>query len=563
MGIFSDRCENSECRARVKKGAEFCSRCGMAAPQGMTRCGSCGSEVARTSQFCWRCGSDLGETATPILADDRWVRHAGDFAARFDNQDIKGWLTKPLVIEHGTKAMLFQGGKFKGELRDGSYDMGGFLKTLNHFMIDQDTSVVLIEAGDVTIDLESDDLWTKEKFQVGLTQRLVLRIADPDAMYVNIFKGSSRLTLESLRAELADEIQMLLSGIVAGLEAQRLFSDLAVRDEIEKALRESLAFTLGRLGLELIHLRFISFTGEMYEQLCSESGEVQLAVERASLEARLRETMTKDKMDSFKSEADFKEFATQTAHEMGMKDVIRDGELQRLREKLEAEALLHKLDSDGLTQEHNREQKKKDADTELDINQDKAAAGMDNLERMVEIQDNRKTLKQQQEAQQLEDRGKATAEALISILDGPTGERIAKLEEARIQKELSPEQILAMVARDNPEAARALAKKYEADGLASAELVGQMQSQLASQEKTAEAHADRLERMGQVAMEQMGHVAGVRARPADVPQTVVTGGSAVTPVVVNPDRAGQAMCKFCKSQLELGGDFCPSCGKKQ
>ena len=127
MGLFTDKCTNPECGQRVKKAAKFCPACGAPAPKGQTTCGACSADIRGGSKFCWRCGADLAAVRKPAILDDRWARDAGDFAVRVDDQDIQGWLRKPLIVEHGTRALVFQAGKFKGEAPEGRYDLGGFL----------------------------------------------------------------------------------------------------------------------------------------------------------------------------------------------------------------------------------------------------------------------------------------------------------------------------------------------------------------------------------------------------------------------------------------------------
>lgn len=602
MGLFTNRCINPDCRHRVRKGSQFCPVCGSPAPKGLTVCGSCKAEVSSASKFCWRCGADLSKVAKPFIFDDRWARRPEDFAVRVDDQDVKGWLSKPLIIEHGTRALLFQAGKFKGEVGEGRYDIGGFLKRLNHFMIDLDTSVVLTDAGDVTIDLENAGLWTSDHFEVGTIGRLVLRIADADAMFVNLFKGANRIGVDDLEQQLAGETQMLLSGIVAGHKAEALFTDLDIRNQIESQLRETILPTLGRLGLELVQIRFISFAGEAYEELRQREGEVQVAGERAKLNQRLRETLTQDRMDAFKNEKDFEDFVRQTEHELGLKDVIRQDELVRLGSRLvfdrDREAILHRIEIEGIENDEAREQAwkqlladererdelhRRDLDRqlaeakslaekrriELDIERLEHAEDMRQAEdgirllRQVKDVEHEQAVRQQElEAKTLEARSKATAEALLSIVDGPVADRIAQLESLRARQNMSPDQILALAAEASPQAAEALARKYEADGRAGAELVEQLRQQLAQVRETDERHADRMERLTRVALSQMGDVAGTRARPVEPTQTVVAGTGAGRPIVINPP-GSVGQCAHCGAGLEGDGQFCPQCGAKQ
>ena len=604
MGLFSNPCVNPECDARVRKGSQFCPKCGTSAPRSLGACGACGTEVAGTSKFCWKCGSNLADVAKPIVLGEKWIRRPGDLAVRFDDQDIKGTLTKPLIVEHGTRAIVFQAGKYKGEIREGRYDVGGFLKQLNNFMIDLSASVVLVDAADVTIDLENAGLWTADKMEVATAERLVLRIAEPEAMFVNLFKGRNQISVDEIECQLADEVQMLLSGIVAQHKAEQLSTDINVRNEIETQLRQTLAETLERLGLDLAQVRFVSFSGETYDQLRAKQGEVEMASHRAQLSQRLRETLTTDKMDSIKSEKDLEGFIRQQEQELGLKGVIRDDEMQRLTSRFAFERshedVLRRIEIEEITDTAQREKAWKDLladeqqrderhrndlerrlkDTQSEADRRKIQLEVERLEHeqdMREQEENMRLLKQvkdmeyeealreqELEAQKLRDRSEATAEALLSIMDGPAADRIVDLEKLRAKEKMTPEQILAMAAQASPEAAQALAAKYQAEGSLSEERVTQLENHMEQQRKQAEASADRMERVMHTAMQQMGHVAGVRAQPPAPGQTVIAPGMG-TPVVV-PSAAAQppaGACKHCNAALEPGGAFCPQCGKGQ
>jgi hypothetical protein len=435
-------------------------------------CGTCNAEVSATSKFCWKCGVDLATVARPLLADDRWARRPGEFAVLAADQDIKGWLAKPLIIEHGTRAMLFQAGKFKGEIGEGRYDMGGFFKRLVHLSPDLAATVVICDAGDITIDLENGNLWTADKIEVGTTVRLVLRIQDPDAMFVNLFKGHGCIGVDEIELQLAGEVQMLLSGIVAEHEAEELFTNVEARNGLEARLRETIEVTLSRLGLELVQLRFISFSGEAYEEIRSEAGELRVEEGRAGiregwtkLHMRLRDTESQDKMDECKSSADLKDFIDQTLHEMKLKGFIRADEIDRLAERFEfernRESVLRRIEIQAIEDDSDRnkawlsllaeerrtdEAHKRNLDRQLADAQNEqeiakvrlemtklehvehlrqrheehiqdmieARDGMDNLQRVTQIEEDQADRRQQREAAALEARSKATAEALLS-----------------------------------------------------------------------------------------------------------------------------------------------------
>ena len=365
MGIFSDPCP--KCGNRVRKGSRFCPKCGESAPRGLTKCGKCGAEVRTSSVYCWKCGCKLDEMAKPMILEDRWARSGDDFAVRIDNQIVKGWLAKPLIVEHGTRALLFQNGRYKGELPEGRHDMGGFLSRLNHFMVEQNASVVLMDAGDVSLDLESTDLWTADQYEASASAQFILRVKDADAMFGNLFKGSNQVRLDDLRAELASEVKMTLLTVMNKYNAADLFTEGDLRNQIEGLLQETLTRTLGELGLEMVQLRSVQFSCPAFEKRRKDTAdvriredEVDVSEQRAALNRRLREILTQDKMDSFKTEKDFENFVRQTEHELKIKDVIRDDEMERLKERFkferDREAVLRRIEIWGIENDAKRKE---------------------------------------------------------------------------------------------------------------------------------------------------------------------------------------------------------------
>ncbi|MFP4107225.1 MAG: SPFH domain-containing protein [Phycisphaerae bacterium] len=621
MGIFTNRCANENCRNRVLKGSKFCPSCGTAGPKAMFRCGDCGAEVASTSAFCWQCGADLAERSKPVVLESTWMRRGDEFAVLVENEDVKGWLSKPLEIAHGTRALLFQAGKHKGELPEGRYDMGGFLKRLNHFMIDQAATVMLVDGGDTSIDVTNEGLWTADDQEVSCVNRIVLHIADPDALYVNLMKGRPRLFLRQIEGELADELQMVLSGIVGQYTVDDLFKRNDLRDEIETALRSTLQRTLDRFGLSLEQVRFITFAGESYERLRRERGEVSeadartdIAEDRTRVNQRLRELANREEMDKLQSESDVADFGRQLLHDAEVKNLLRDDELDRMARGFvrdrDKDKLLDRLELAAIENDDERQQAWKDllareqrgdeaqrheldrrlaeATNDVEISktrqeirklehaEDIRQSELDHLQEMQEARDGIDLLKQvkevkaaeadrdvEREKAQLEARSKATAEALLSILDGDAADNVMELEKLRRQKDLTPEQLLAMAGEIDPAAADALAKKYQSEGQISSQRAELLEKQLAEQKEMSGEYADRMERLMQTSLQQMGNVAGTRARPTDPKQTVVASGGTGRPVVINDNAPSGATCKHCNAPLEGEGKFCSECGKEQ
>ena len=364
MGLFSNKCDN--CNARVRKGAKYCAGCGEAAPHGTTACGICGVKLRTGNQCCTNCGTDCSAIPNSELYKQRWARGPDDFAIRIDTDQVEGWFTKPVFVEHGTRGMLFQKGKLIGELDEGRYDMGGVLKRIPRLGLKTGASLVLMDVGDVTLDLDHAGLWSSDNVEFDAKERIVIRVKDMEEMFVNLFKSVGLLKLEALRATLCDEVQMILEGIVRKYSADDLFGNLKLREEIETGLREYLSNTLERSGFELVQIRVVGFGSEKYDQLREKRQDVAIAgteadlsEQRIAVTQRLRETMTQDEIHLFKDNTDLKKFVRQTEHEMGLQDVIRDDEINRLGQRLEfdrdRESILRRLEIETITDEDQRE----------------------------------------------------------------------------------------------------------------------------------------------------------------------------------------------------------------
>ena len=624
MGLFTIKCFNPECNQRIRRGAKYCPKCGAGAPTGTVKCGACGEDVRGSSKFCWNCGADLDVESVPKFTSGRWARSPRDFAIRIDGDDVKGWLLKPLIVEAGTKALLFQAGKAVGELEAGRYDMGGFLARLSNCMIDRAASVVLMDAGDVTLDLENGDLWTADKHEVGTALRLVLRVVEPEKLFANLIKGRGRITLDGVENLTAGEAQMLLTGIVAEYQAEQLFSTLDARYEIETKLREHLNTTLGEFGLILVQLRFISFVGTAFEELRRQGAallfkekEGDNTVQRYLLIQRMREALTREKMHELKDGKDFDEFARQIEHELGLKKVIRDDEMERLTARFQferdREGLLRRIEIEGIENDNLRDQAWKQLlheererdelhrgelernlatsqnqaeirkieiqierlEHEEDVRQ--AEEGQRLLKRQLDIdfEDDQRREKLRMESerhtvtlegQQLEQRSKATVAALLTIVEGDAANKLGELEKLRIQKDMTPMQLLTIAAEASPEAAEALAKKYEVEGRISDEVKAQMQARIDDIKNLSRDAAERQQDIMNAALEQMGAVAATRARPIEPTQTVVTPGGIGAPIVVNPptSRASKkCINQKCGALLKPADKFCEECGTKQ
>ncbi|MHC4253577.1 MAG: SPFH domain-containing protein, partial [Planctomycetota bacterium] len=541
----------------------FCRYCGDPNDSGWIKCWTCGTHISPASKFCYKCGADQKDQRAMGLIDGRWARQDEDVALKIDAADLDGFLKKGLDIEQGTEAALFQHGKLVGVVGPGRYTADSVFKRLTP-LAKVPTTILLYDASDHEITVETDGLRTADGLQVSATYKVVVRITDAGGFAENLFKGRRTLKLPALAGRISDDLRGALKGAVAGKKLDEVFESPDFRKTTEEALRAAVNPVVGRYGMHLAQLAFIDFFSAEYEALADKKGELARAIkegdvdiERLKLQQRLRHAMTQERMDGFSSEKDFEDFVRQTEHELGMKDVIREDEMVRLKQefgrKREKETLLHQIEvqkskielrrSAKVTE---REESLADAEAEVearkvrhdaDIQEAKDAQDLSRraMEAAREHEEAQMRARREDERERLAIRSKASAEALLSITDGPAAERLARLAELERKQKLSPEQLFAMAAAADPETARAYAREKG---------IKNYDEALAKQEKLHEQNADRMERIMRTAMEQMGRVAGPE-RGAPYP-----GGARARP------------CTKCSGMVASGMAYCPHCGNK-
>jgi len=587
MGIFSNRCANPDCNVRVPKTAKFCNVCGTSASATDTNCGRCGAVVGAQSKYCWKCGCNLDQQQKAPLFGNRWVRDEDDFAVRVDECDVKGFLSKGLIVEHGTKGMIFQQGRFCGYVDEGKYDVNGFLRKVNNFNQTTPTSVVLVDAGDVELHLEAIKLYSKDHVEVDAIFKAMVQLKDPEKLYTNAFKSRNKLTVGYFAGSLTNELQSVLQTYVGSKSVKELYNNTGIRKDVERQMQLELEPILERVGLEMVQLRFVDFFCPAYDPIRAEEAKIyvdtqkaDIDIDRLKLAQRLRKTMTADQMDKIKDENDFKDFIRHTEHELGIKGLLRDDELDKIKQQFlfnhNKELVTQQIEIEGIKNGHTRNQAKLDliAKIEKDLDEAKAKDQVERIEserdfweaeKAIELRKKTQLVELETEARKLEQRSKASAAALISILDGPPAERLMKLESYRAREKLSPEQILVMTAAASPDVARILAEKYKTEATINDTRFKQMQDFMSKQEQTHKDAADRLERVMNAALQQMGETAATRAKAHSAgSQTVVTpGGIGGSPIVINPQRPdAEKSCPRCGKAVSSDGRFCSNCKEK-
>lgn len=271
---------------KISQDAQFCPECGLRMPDTNVKCGKCGSQTP-ASTFCTNCGARLFKDEAPDLVSNRWVRNPEDFATRVDVDDVKGVIQKGLIVEYGTRALLFLNGVYSGTLDPGKHSMGNIGNSVKNFIgVSSGTvsTAILVDAGDIELGFKfkpDDNIATADPLRISLECALRVNVEEPNLLFVNLMKGRINYTLKDLRDYLAEEVRQGLAELLRQKSVKELSSDLSQKEAIETLLAKHLKVTLQRTGLLLRQVRTFNFSHEQINALTRQREQIFLFVESA------------------------------------------------------------------------------------------------------------------------------------------------------------------------------------------------------------------------------------------------------------------------------------------
>ncbi len=543
MGIFADRCralvdpatgwalrgealeeakkerKSPRCGHKVKKAARFCSKCGSGAPGGWWQCPACGKWVGNESNFCWNCDKPMNPERRPGMSGGVWQKGPAVFAEKFDAGDIKRLLKEEgLVIEAGTAAILLDGGKYKGVLGPGRYDLDGLMRKVNWWGDPPPRTVVLVENGDVVLPLRIDNLRSADHFPVEFYTEVAFHFVEKggEAFIENFYKNREQLSPQDITDLLQGEIAYAVQNVCNATNMEDLVKDPQRRLRLEDELSDILGKTLKRYGLEIVRVPSAEFTGKEYEELAEKAG--QLEIKRRELEfgQRMRELVSSDRMHGFKSEHELSEYVNQLAQEKNVSAAQRDMELKRLlqvnRHELEGadvawqmaqemEKTSHQIGVKLKWDDYTRDKLVADAKVQAEVKGTVVDADVAEAMKWLKVRAEKQAIKREDLAETAKILQGKSIETLVALIDDPAKrEQLLALNKQAGMKGLSRDQILAQNAVDSPELARLL---FELEKEKSTD----RDREWDERKKMQEDMASRLERMMKSAMENMATAA--------------------------------------------------------
>lgn len=414
MGLFSDDCP--QCGNKVSKKARFCSKCGRGAPDGWFKCPQCGKWVGNDSKFCPHCNHPLFPEERIDLAGGVWARKPGEFARRFELDDVRFIKENGIMVQEGTVAVLLDGGKEVKELGPGRHYPTGTLRSVNWFGNPPPRSAIMVDAGECVFrvdftgktsgvgDVASAPLRSAEELEVGCIAEVTLRFVAgrADNFIANVMKEARSVAAKDVCALLYENALSAVRDLCTQSKIEDLVKDPERRERFEEAITRALRDSMKDWGLEIVRTGAVEFYGKAYEEVRAKYGELEKArrlVEfgKAQLEvlaASADQDAAAGKRDAQRDQ-ETKEYLEQLAQEKQLSEIERTQELEiavrvakgevsaaeaKLAVARELEehakqmtALAHKLELDLTLRNYDREQLVKDAENKAQL----AAIGRD------------------------------------------------------------------------------------------------------------------------------------------------------------------------------------------
>jgi hypothetical protein len=598
------------CNAKISKGANFCANCGKSLPSGEFKCARCSQPIKGDAKFCPYCGVSVSPASeSPKIISKQWKREADDFAVRLEVANLEGLFKKQFIVEQGTQALFIQNGKPAGMLSPGQYDLENAWEKLKKLELNQVASVIIADTADIQLDVDLNELITRDPAKVNAVLNLVTNLDNFELFFVNTLKDQMRIGRTELMRRLKDELGNVLESIIIKASVKELYGSRELKQQIGQDIETQMQTTLERNGLKLVQLRYLRFSSpdlnQLFEwghELFIKGQELNRADGLAELSSRARQILTKDKMNKIQTEADLEKFI----HEIDKDNIIRSEEMDALKRIFQdakedreraREWMLKRIE---LEQSIERDKLRLSAELGEDIQRAEAEAKkkriaaeqdfwesyegikllrevkktqIDEKEAYDKLEIEKQKQKQKIEAERLKEFSNADTEAVLAILDpaSPQTQQIAALETLRRQKEMTPEQLIVIAAEKSPDAAKALAQKYLAEGTTNQKLIDLMELRIKELRETNTDAANRLESVMKESLQQMGSVAKTRAEAGPAPTVIAGSGMSGGPVVIGSQGAfgtgresttNRVICPKCKSTNESNKKYCSQCGNQ-
>jgi RNA polymerase subunit RPABC4/transcription elongation factor Spt4 len=365
-----------QCGAKVKAEFNFCPECKANSVGAWLLCSKCQNPIKGDMKFCPYCRTAQDparltrETAAVV-----WRRKQGQYAVRYeiDPEFVKQMTGEAsaragVIVEFGTKALLFVDGRLAQTLDAGRYvEFIGLGKNLPKGTTVQNHVVVaLVSAGDTELSQTAVNIYTKDNIKLQARIDYVVRLKDPAAFYENVMKGKEETTDEDLRRLLGPELTNAASEVSRAKSSEDFIGmTAAVKQEAEVSAINHMNKTFARSGLEFVQWRFMEVGNEQMKAVMDErenreitqkrlellnraqQQEVQMVINKATNEAEAQKALMKIGLDRVVSKQEFAELAQAWADGRGDVEMARNQFKEKIKILYEVELKKTRLIEEG------------------------------------------------------------------------------------------------------------------------------------------------------------------------------------------------------------------------
>ncbi len=309
-----------------------------------TVCPSCGQSPPENANFCNYCMYDLRERerVIQVAGGVRWKRMPDEVAVRVESADLHAWFGKGLIIEEGTRGLLFDNGKNVEELGPGRHTVENITDRLKNLIRTPPFSAVLFDVGEIPLNLTHSGLVTSDSQQVGCRVQLAISVLRPREFFVNFMKGSRLVSVGQLRAALDPMLLQVLKGRLHTCAASELSAPSAsLQDDFRDAIANALDRWLCACGLRLLRIDLLELDNSQHEALLKVTStwsqertlqrlrqdhdreKVELNRRWDAFQRQLETEDAKDRMSKLENDAALKTFSATLEHEAKVGEIVR------------------------------------------------------------------------------------------------------------------------------------------------------------------------------------------------------------------------------------------------
>jgi len=226
-----------------------------------------------------------------------------------------------------------------------------------------------------------------------------------------------------------------------------------------------IAEDVGRYGLKVVRVSSAEFTGDAYEEYAEQLGDVDIKRRELEYAAAIRGLLNKESMSQIKDKSELLEYEAQAAQEFSISQDHREQErtvlLRGFEHQNELDILRHNHDVENQQTEQDIGVKVKWDDYNLErvikaANTDAQARQITFAQEMQEAREAQTLRQERKDADAKRRAGMTTEERLLDIGDPVLRRQLMEMMMIERNRTMTPEQILAEVAHNSPEAAAAL-----------------------------------------------------------------------------------------------------------